>query len=383
MNKETMKRFLTRLVKPSIIFESIPDFSDNTRAVYDEFVRRNYEKKYRLIWFIDDKRCASITGGKIQYWNPRERRTIAQKIRHYSFYFRTKCIVCCNRFLPSTGEQKKTYGEDQLCFYLSHGTPMKSVKGYYTSNGGIDYMLSPSKAMEELMANEFSVERSRVFSAGFPRNDVFARPAVDLRKKLGVSHAKIVVWYPTYRQNTAGTIIATRNALPIIHDEQRARQLNEFAKQSDILLILKPHFAQDVSLIRDLHLSHIRLINDDFFAEYDLTSYELLAGSDALVTDYSSVYFDYTLCDKPIGVVWEDIEEYSQFPGFALDLDYYLKGAVKIYTLEDFEVFLSDLANGNDRLQTQRREIRDVTNYSTDGNNAQRVVDFIVEKAGL
>ena len=44
------------------------------------------------------------------------------------------------------------------------------------------------------------------------------------------------------------------------------------------------------------------MINDSFFIDNDITSYELLAACDSMITDYSSVYFDYTLCDKPIGL---------------------------------------------------------------------------------
>ena len=377
-----MRVFFLKLIKPSIVFESFPEFTDNTRAVYDELVARGYGKKYRLVWFIRDDRCAYLKNGKATFWNPRDRKTVIQRIRNYSYFYKTKCIICCNTFLPSVGDQRLTFGKDQISFYLSHGTPMKSVKSYYTSPGGVDYILSPGKAMDRLMADEFSFDMSRVFTAGFPRNDALTRP-VDLRKKLGISHKKIVIWYPTYRQHRKAKVVTTKNAVPILHHEETAKRLNEKLRELDMLLILKPHFAQDTSMIRDLHLSHIRLIDDGFFEEHGLSSYELLAGSDALITDYSSVYFDYTLCDKPIAVIWEDIEEYREFPGFALDLDYYLKGAEKIYTLDELSAFLSDVAAGNDRLQAERREIRDVTNFSTDGKNAKRVVDFIVEKAGL
>ena len=71
----------------------------------------------------------------------------------------------------------------------------------------------------------------------------------------------------------------------------------------------------------------------------------MLAGSDALITDYSSVYYDYTLHDKPIAVVWEDIEDYKRFPGFAVDLSDYLKGAEKIYKIDELCGFVESVAN--------------------------------------
>ena len=244
-------------------------------------------------------------------------------------------------------------------------------------------MLSPAKAMNGLMAYEFSMDIDRVFPAGFPRNDVFSLPSVDLRAKLGVDAKKIIIWYPTFRQNKRGSIVLPGSSLPLIHDKENAIQLNETAKREDVLILLKPHFAQDSSYIQDQSLSNIWFIGDEFFAAYGFSSYEMLAASDALITDYSSVYFDYTLADKPIAVVWEDIEEYRKNPGFALDLSYFLKGAEKIYTIDELCSFIIDVAHGKDLLQKERREIRDVVNFAVDGKSTERVVDFIVEKAKL
>ena len=102
-----------------------------------------------------------------------------------------------------------------------------------------------------------------------------------------------------------------------------------------------------------------------------------------MITDYSSVYFDYTLLDKPIAVVWEDVEEYRKNPGFVVDLDRYLVGAEKVYSIKDLCEFVENVAKGSDLLKTERREIRDLTNDNLDGRNSKRAVDFIIEKADL
>ena len=135
--------------------------------------------------------------------------------------------------------------------------------------------------------------------------------------------------------------------------------------------------------MRDLNLSNLRRIDDAFIAGLGVAPYEFLAASDAMITDYSSVYFDYTLCDKPIAVTWEDIDDYRQFPGFAIDLEQYMKGAEKIYNIEELCRFIEDVSNGIDRRQMERREIRDLTNDFRDGKSAERAVDFIIDKANL
>ena len=114
-----------------------------------------------------------------------------------------------------------------------------------------------------------------------------------------------------------------------------------------------------------------------------INSYQFVGNCDALITDYSSIYFDYLLCDKPIGAVWEDIEEYRIKPGFCTDIDYYMQGANKIYNLEDLSKFIQDLSKNIDNLKEERNKICKEVNYSKDGNNTKRVVDFIIDKGEL
>ena len=78
------KKIMSLLIKPSIIFESKPHFSDNTKPVYDEVVRRGYDKKYRLVWFLSWQEWAEFKDGKICVYNPRDRKTLPQKLRNYS-----------------------------------------------------------------------------------------------------------------------------------------------------------------------------------------------------------------------------------------------------------------------------------------------------------
>ena len=378
-----LKAIIDKLLKPCILFESKPTFSDNKKAVFDEMVRIGYNKKYRFIWYVSYNECAEIKNGKIYYWNPHNRSTLTEKIRNYNLYFMTKCIICCNSFLSSSGRNQITFGKNQISFYLSHGTPMKSVKSYYTSPGGIDYMFSAAPELNSLVSEEFSIPAERTIATGFPRNDVFSKPNMGLGLLFGKEYKKIIIWYPTYRQNAERSIDLPGDSLPIIHDKNSAELLNGVAKANNVLIVVKPHFAQDDTLLQKMELSNIVFINDEFFAEHDITSYEMLAGSDALITDYSSVYFDYTLCDKPIAAIWEDINSYKQFPGFAINLHDYLKGAEKVYQINELCDFISSVAKNEDHLQAERREIRDRVNISVDGQNSKRAVDVIVEKANL
>ena len=358
-------------IRNIILFESAPDLSDNTKAVFDEMVKRGLNKRYKLVWWIDNKNSACEKIENVLYIDRQK-----HKLKWWRYTAMAKTLICCNRYLvPVKAKQK--------AFYLAHGTPCKSVKSYYTVPKEIQYVLSAGEKVSHFLIDEMHCREEQIFCLGYPRNDVLTQPTVDLKPYFGTTCKKIIAWYPTFRQHSAGSTTASKITLPIIHDEEKAKALNEYAKAQDVLLILKPHFAQDVSYIKDLGLSNICFIDDSFFMKNGLTSYKFIASCDAVVTDYSSIYFDFTLCDKPVAAIWEDIEDYKKNPGLVENYEYYMKGAEKIYTLEEFKAFLYNVANDLDPLKKERNEIKVLVNYSDDGKNSERVVDFIIEKAGL
>ena len=83
------------------------------------------------------------------------------------------------------------------------------------------------------------------------------------------------------------------------------------------------------------------------------------------------------LCDKPIGLIWEDIEDYKLNPGLHPKYKELSIGTYKIYTLEDLLCFVNNLGNDVDPLKHERQKLRDILNKSIDGKNSIRVVDFI------
>lgn len=355
-----------------IIFESAPDFSDNTKAVYDEMLKRGLNRRYKLVWlaFDNDSRLAKAKNVQVL-------RNVSKldKIKKEYFLCRARCIVCCNHFIRKNDKRIPA-------FYLTHGTPSKSTRNYYTIPSYIDYCTVPSEGVAEIYSYHLNFPIEKIYPLGFPRNDDLYRN-VDIKTPLGTNCDKIIVWYPTFRQMKKGLKTASTHALPVIHDAESAKRLNEVAVKNNTLIVLKPHFAQDVSYVKDLGLSNIRFIDDSFFTEHGMTSYQFVGSCDALITDYSSIYYDFTLCDKPIAAIWEDIEEYKQNPGLIDNFEYYMKGAEKVYTADELGKFISDVANGIDSLKEERNEIKNLTNYSTDGRNSERVVDFIIEKAKL
>lgn len=359
--------------KKIIVLESTPDLSDNTAAVFKEMISRGINKRYKFVWWVSDK---NKPFPKIKNTVYLDRKGFWNNLLFKWYILRSKCLICCNKYLIPFAKKQKS-------FYLTHGTAIKSVRGYYNIPSSIDYTIVASEPSKKMMAYEFKYDEEKCIPLGFPRNDVLYNASLDLKRFFGNEYEKFIVWYPTFRQHKNGKTTGSINAMPIINSAEQAKKLNDIAKSNKTLLIVKPHFAQDISYINISELSNIIFINDAFFEDNQITSYEFVASCDSLITDYSSIYFDYLLCDKPVAVVWEDIDDYRKNPGFAIDVDYYLKAAHKIYNIDNFSEFIQDVACDKDDFKAARNEIKEWANCSDKPDNAARVVDFIIKSAKI
>ena len=363
-----IRRMLRRVIKQdTILFESIPPYSDNTWAVY-RYIRNNgMLKNYKLEWILrpTDQPRSDIPSfvrkdtrlGKLQY---------KIKLLH------TKAFVFCN------AEQYKSRS-DQVKIYLGHGSCFKSVRGVYSMLEDLDYTLIQAPAFADATRYEHTMSDNTILAPlGYPRNDDFFGDApLDRTTLFRVPFRKLIVWYPTFRQHKNGRTSTSPITLPLIHDADSAARINACARENGVLIVLKPHFAQDTSYIRKADLSNLVFIDDSFFPKHGLRPYQFLHMSDGLITDFSSVYYDYLLQDKPIALVWEDYEAYQQSTGFAVDTEVFCAGGEKVYTTEELCGFIRRVASGEDVLREQRTVNRDLTNAYADGNSAQRVARWV------
>ena len=375
--KRIIDSILFRKAKPCIIFESYPDFSDNSRPVFNELVRLGYGKKYMLIWIVSYNSYAILKNGKPYYWRRGDYSKLEHRMYNYSIDKGIKAVVLCNRlvFLPFISKFGKS-------FYLTHGTPLKDTSGYYTLPDEIDYCIASSQQAKELIARSFNFNSNKIFVLGYPRNDELTRSQ---RKSLPIDGVfkKTIIWYPTFKQHKNGIKTGSKTALPLLSESFAAQKINAFLTNNNCLLIIKPHFVQDSRYIVDQGLSNIFFIDDQFYTRNNITAYQFIAQCDALLTDYSSVYCDYLLCDKPIGLIWEDIEEYRINPGLCREFEELCSGATKIYNVNDMLEFIQNVIDEKDLFKEERHKARDLLNISEDGNNTNRVVNFIIKEAGL
>lgn len=372
--------FLAKLIqllglRNVILIEAEKAIRENAEAVYREMLRRSWKKRHRIVLLSrhPEKLWASLPKGIRLLPYPASSDSGLRRLRYRLLRMRAEMFVEENIQI-----QKNIDSTVQI--YLTHGSPIKSLRNYYTCRESTDYMLNQAEFWKPINAYEFRIEEKKLVTLGYPRNDALFTHTVDMAALFGRKYQKVITWYPTYRQYRSAEeeqIYRGDTTIPLIQDSNFATRLNEIAAKFDILLVIKPHPAQDVSKIREMQLSHLRYINDDFLISHNTSTYPFLADTDALITDYSSVLFDYLLTDKPVGLAFEDFEQYKEQVGFAIDMDIVRACGPELATLEDFEAFFQDLVSGNDPYRESRERIKHLTNQYTDGNSAKRVVDWL------
>ncbi len=357
--------------KKYILFESAPFFSDNTRPVYQEMRRRGWERRFRLVWYVTDPgdlRAGREKGIPVFYVDSRWK-----KHRFFWMRLRAAAILDCN-------DQIRKRNPRTLHLYLTHGSPMKRISPYYFCDDTTDYVLCQAPFFENIDMEEFRVRREQLVTLGFPRNDALFTGKKDLSALFGV-YDKYVAWYPTYRQHRNHQVSTTDISIPLLHDPEQAEAINTLAVRNNILLLVKPHPAQDVANIQKLELSHIRWITE---ADLEgLPAYEFLASVDGLITDYSSVVFDFLLTDRPIGLTFEDFAAYSEHPGFAMDTDILRNCCEMLDTAGDFDAFFAQVLGRAEGPKKERETLKRTTNQFQDAGSTKRVVDFVAQKLNI
>lgn len=360
-----------------IVFESTPDFACNAYPLYEKLKSDSgFSSEYRLMWLVTNG--AAIPNGisprDVIYDDPKTPFKIIK-----SLYYRAcaKCFVMSNRV-------KNKARKDQLFIFLCHGSKTKRTKGIYEIGDGVDYVLCQSHFFDDVICEEYNVKKEKLVYLGYPRCDALFEDHSPAAETFGIgSGEKFIIWLPTYRKHKGSSTQEGVGGIPLIRDSESAGKLSRALSECGVKVLLKPHPAEDVSAIRSYDIANFEIITDRLLAERGVQLYELISASSALVSDYSSVFYDYLLCDKPMGLTTDDEKEYTVSRGFALDLDLlYGKSAMRLSQIDDLIGFVRDVSLGEDRFANGREEVKKLTNIYTDGMSAERCARFIKEKLG-
>ncbi|MBQ8484707.1 MAG: CDP-glycerol glycerophosphotransferase family protein [Bacteroidaceae bacterium] len=366
-----------------IIFESNPDYSCNTYPVFLELRRRL--PNYKMVWMTSEKSVKAKGVDDVYY---RDKKDFYNRQKRRVYRFLAKALISCNRY-----KKMGSVRAGQVSLFLAHGSVTKDMKrkGFNYNPGVIvDYIDNQSHYFDDVMCYQYEAKKEQLVYLGYPRCDWFYKEnnIVDQLKKIDIE-GDYLIWLPTFRKNKTETRDVHSEkyenlGIPLIYTVEKLVECNDFLCQHNLHIIFKPHPIQDISTLTKTSLSNIHIISDEILNKLGLQLYQVIAGSKALISDYSSVFFDYLLLDRPMATTVDDVEQWKDGEGFAYDLEcLYNKATEKVATLDELYSFIQDVVIGNkDTKHEARQQICKETNMYDDGYSAIRVADFIMEKIG-
>lgn len=368
--EETIIRFcyLLNIVIPKnkreVFFYSIPDYSDNAREIYEEIKRQSLDKKYKIVWAVRDveKYSAIISNATV---------VKHRSIKNLFFYCRAHYIFRTHSLWGNLYVNKR-----QKMFVAWHGMPLKSLMRGNPRPYRCDYINLTSDFFKNELYSAVAMPLNNNPNTGLARNDLLLKPNNILRDFGYSKYNQLYLWMPTFRNPINACYkdgIEGEAGIPLLSIEDLSI-LNTILQSKNELLILKLH-PWSADKISGVSFSNIvNLKDEDILPPYSL--YSLVGKVDILITDYSSVYIDYLLTDKPIWFVYDDIDEYRRTRGFAFEpAEDYLPG-IKISTRE--ELFSCFKGGYNDEQYSKDRlRIKSIFHQYCDDKSAKRILDIM------
>ena len=214
--------------------------------------------------------------------------------------------------------------EGQVILNVWHGTPLKKMgqdnpaERYDTGNVMrnllmADYLVFPNVFMEEKMSDAYNLRelfQGTVLREGYPRNTVFfdGDRGLKMKENLGFEGCQLSLYMPTFR----GRSDSVKEEEYISQVRDHLSRLDHLLEDNQILLVKLHPFVQNLLPVDNY--KHIR----SFPSEYD--TYEVLNACDVLITDYSSVMYDYANTGRKIILFAYDREEYLSERGMYEDI---------------------------------------------------------------
>ncbi|MFJ8074615.1 CDP-glycerol glycerophosphotransferase family protein [Streptomyces sp. NPDC096176] len=360
--------------RDTVLFSSFDgrQFSDSPRALHEELLRR--DTPFEPLWVVRDQQARLPAGV----------RAVAYGGAEWHEALATSRAVVTNTQLPDWFER----GTDQFVVQTWHGTPLKRIgrdllgtaqanHAYIESLPGRaaqwSLLVSPNRFSTPILRRAFGYD-GEVIESGYPRNTLLhahdrAKVAASVRERLGIPEGKQVVLYaPTWREDRPKG--GGRYALDLRLDLAAARaELGD----SHVLLVRRHYLVGD------------RLPDTGGFA-LDVSRYpdvaELMLVSDVLVTDYSSLMFDFAQTGRPMVFHTYDLEHYrDSLRGFYFDFETKAPGPLIPGGVELVEA-LRDPAGATARHAEAYEAFRQVFCDLDDEHAAAAVTDRMLEAIG-
>ena len=345
-----------------ILFNSFAGrkYDDSPKAIYEAMKADPRFKGYKLVWAFHQPE---------KYDAPHKIKTDGLN------YFKTALAARVWVTNSSVERGLNITGKHTFYFNTWHGTPMKKmgtdIGADNTSFGNkgdnhFDVMMSQGHFETDVFSRSFGITKEKFLEAGLPRNDILANYTEEyrkqLRKKLNIRPNQTVILYcPTFREYDKDESLGVVMAPPMDLKKWEQKLGNGY------VLLMRAHY----------EVSKVMKIEDNDFVR-NMTDYpdlnDLYIAADILISDYSSVFFDYSITGKPMLHFCYDYDKYSSKRGMYFDIREKISGA-------DTEDGVIDLIKQLDKEAEKKKTIafrEEFVNFY--GFATKAAVDCIAEK---
>ena len=238
---------------------------------------------------------------------------------------------------------------------LWHGMPLKKIGNLESGMENIDYnfftkLVSSSDLFTPIMKAAFKAKDDQMLLVGNIRNDELFEEKKD----------KNIIWMPTYRNSK--NYHDSQDAFIFSLDKLEFNKINKILEEYEYHLYIKLHPLEESQFKFKNNYSNIHMLTEDIISQYYGTLYKFLGTTSALITDYSSVFLDYYLLNRPVAFTINDYEEYKENRGFVFDDVKSLMAGPTINNLDELLKFLLSVMKSEDEFYVERNKVNSLVN---------------------
>ena len=273
--------------------------------------------------------------------------------------------------------------KNRLLINLWHGIPLKKVglQGYsgfgwlrvyltlkmFSKNYSL--FSSTSENLKSIYKDSFLIDESIIKTLGQPRNDYLFNSSKKIEDFIDAGiYNKVILYAPTWRSGIYGDDWEGEDTKFFPFNDFEQKKLEQYLEYNQILLCLRPHHLQKSEIENSKWIK-------DFSSDICNEVMDVINQFDLVITDYSSIYFDFLILNKPVLFLPYDLEEYINNVGLNFNFDKVTPGPKPKNQVEFIEE-INKLLFDNEYYNEERIEVNKYFNQVSSGN-CKRIYDFI------
>lgn len=361
-------------LKKQIVFCAGEEPHENALAII-KYLDETNNKEQKII-VLDDIRDNKLRKQKFKNINLEIIDKNSLKVRNTFFNNIKYCyFMATSKYLFYENEPLIKTRKTQKLIYLNHGVlPLKNVSDVLKQPCDVDYGLCPSKNCSYIYKEQYNIDEQKQLYIISPRINFLKEQK--LGKIIDFEQKQVIIWLPTFRRlkNSNRCDSASADAISFFSGKETISQIENVLERNSQILLVKLHPREKDKLCLPKESKNIVLIEDEVLKNENTVLQEVLRDTSALITDYSSIAFEYLLLNKPIGYVLDDISDYSR--GFSVNNPMEYMPGKKIFTLNDLIEFLESIKlNKDEYIEERNLLIEKIYNGNQFQNGAKLLID--------